>query len=64
MTAPATIPSDFVRRSVVLAEANGVDLAPALNAARISRAVLAHPHARLTPRAGHPVHPEDLGTHR
>ena len=49
MTAPATIPSDFVRRSVVLAEANGVDLAPALNAARISRAVLAHPHARLTP---------------
>ncbi|AKE88855.1 AraC family transcriptional regulator [Rhodococcus aetherivorans] len=49
MTAPATIPSDFVRRSVVLAAANGVDLAPALDAARISRAVLAHPHARLTP---------------
>ncbi|MBH0118061.1 AraC family transcriptional regulator [Rhodococcus sp. HM1] len=48
MSAP-TIPSDFVSRAVQLAAAEGVDLAPALDAARISRAVLAQPHARLTP---------------
>ncbi|MEE2032814.1 AraC family transcriptional regulator [Rhodococcus chondri] len=48
MSAP-TIPSDFVSRAVQLAAAEGVDLSPALDSARISRAVLAHPHARLTP---------------
>ncbi|WP_068161714.1 AraC family transcriptional regulator [Rhodococcus phenolicus] len=48
MSAP-TIPSDFVSRAVQLAAADGIDLAPALDAARISRAVLAQPHARLTP---------------
>ncbi|MGV9745843.1 AraC family transcriptional regulator [Rhodococcus zopfii] len=48
MSAP-TIPSDFVSRAVQLAAAEGIDLAPALDAARISRAVLAQPHARLTP---------------
>ncbi|MFZ2526482.1 MAG: AraC family transcriptional regulator [Rhodococcus sp. (in: high G+C Gram-positive bacteria)] len=48
MSAP-TIPSDFVSRAVQVAAAGGIDLAPALDAARISRAVLAQPHARLTP---------------
>lgn len=47
--AASTIPSDFVSRAVQVAAAGGIDLAPALDAARISRAVLAQPHARLTP---------------
>ncbi len=44
-----TIPSDFVSRAVRTGADAGIDLQPALDAARISRAVLAHPHARLTP---------------
>lgn len=44
-----TIPSDFVSRAMRVGAEQGVDLQPALEAARISRAVLAHPHARLTP---------------
>jgi len=48
MSSP-TIPSDFVGRAVHLAANEGIDLTPALDAGRISRAVLSHPHARLTP---------------
>jgi AraC-like DNA-binding protein len=48
MSAP-TIPSDFVSRAVSVAADDGIDLTPALDAGRISRAVLAQPHARLTP---------------
>lgn len=44
-----TIPSDFVSRAMRVGAGQGVDLQPALDVARISRAVLAHPHARLTP---------------
>lgn len=44
-----TIPSDFVSRAVRSGAEAGLDLQPALEAGRISRAVLAHPHARLTP---------------
>ena len=44
-----TIPSDFVSRAVQVGAEEGIDLQPALEAARISRAVLTHPHARLTP---------------
>lgn len=43
------IPSDFIRRSMALSAANGVDLSVALAAAGMSRATLIDPRARLTP---------------
>lgn len=48
MSSP-TIPADFVSRAVYLAANEGIDLTAALEAGRISRAVLTHPHARLAP---------------
>ncbi|QBJ97332.1 AraC family transcriptional regulator [Rhodococcus sp. ABRD24] len=45
----ATIPSDFVRRALLLAEATGADLSGTFAAAGIDTAVLDDPRARLTP---------------